>query len=95
MLTVVVEVDVMQVSCVEAPTAKANQPPLGAMYWDDVVALPPSAQYAPLVVPTFVATTTAPEGNVPVTPPVVTLIGVPVVRAVKLVTLKLPVMGRA
>jgi len=32
-----------------------------------------------LVVPTLVATTTVPEGKVPVTPPVVTEIGVPVV----------------
>jgi hypothetical protein len=82
-LTVVVDVDVMQVSCVDDPTVNANHPPLGAIYCDDVVALAPSAQYAPLVAPTLVATTTAPAGNVPDTPPVVTEIGVPVEAAVK------------
>jgi hypothetical protein len=35
-----------------------------------------------LVVPTLLATTTAPAGKVPVTPPVVTEIGVPVVWTV-------------
>jgi hypothetical protein len=44
MLTVVVEVEVMQVNCVAAPTVKANQPPPGERYWELVVADAPSAQ---------------------------------------------------
>jgi hypothetical protein len=76
--TVVVEVEVMQVSWVLAPTVKANHPPFGASGISEVVAEAPSLQKAMLVVPTLEATTTAPVGRVPVTPPVVTLIGVPV-----------------
>ncbi len=82
MLTVVVEVEVMQVSCVEAPTVNANHE-LGGIGWLDVVAEAPSAQYAVLVAPALLTTTTVPAGNVPVTPPVVTAIGVPVEAAVK------------
>jgi hypothetical protein len=44
MLTVVVLVEVMQVSWVLAPTVKANQPPLGAIYWSLVAAEAPSLQ---------------------------------------------------
>jgi hypothetical protein len=76
MLTVVVEVEVIQVSCVATPTVKANQPPGGIGCWA-VVEDAPRAQYAVLVAPAFDATTTVPAGRVPVTPPVVTLIGVP------------------
>jgi hypothetical protein len=55
---------------------------LGGISWSEVVADAPSLQYAPLVAPTFEATTTVPAGSVPVTPPVVTAIGVPVVCVV-------------
>jgi len=78
MLTVVVDVDVMHVSCVAAPTVKANQL-AGGMAVSLVVDVAPSLQYAVLVVPTLNPTTTAPAGSAPVTPPVVTAIGVPVV----------------
>ena len=74
-LTVVVPVEVIHVSCVAEPTLKANQPPAGMGCWavdDD----PPSAQYA-VFAPTLLATTTVPEGSVPVTAEVVTAIGVP------------------
>jgi hypothetical protein len=81
MLTVVVDVDVMQVSCVLDPTVNANHE-LGKIAWSLVVADAPSLQYAVLVVPTLVAVTTVPAGSVPVTPPVVTEIGVPVVCVV-------------
>jgi hypothetical protein len=52
MLTVVVDVDVMQLSCVAAPTVKANQL-LGGIATSLVVAVPPRAQYAVLVAPTL------------------------------------------
>src|SRR5574337_1334951 len=55
--TVVVEVLVIQVSCVAAPTVKANQL-LGGIAISEVVALAPSLQYAVLVAPTLKAATT-------------------------------------
>jgi hypothetical protein len=78
MLMVVVEDEVMQVSCVLVPTVNPNQL-FGGIGWSLVVAEAPSLQYAVLVDPTLLATTSAPAGSVPVTPAVVTAIGVPVV----------------
>lgn len=76
-LTVVVEVDVAQVTNVSEVDVKANQPPFGAIGCPDVVAAAPSWQYAMFVVPALVTTTTLPAVNAADdTPPVVAVIGV-------------------
>src|ERR1700677_3998977 len=93
-LIVVVEVDVMQVTWVSPDIANANHPPFGAIYWLLLVADPPSAQYAPFVVPTFVATTSPVlVGNVPVAPPVVAVMGAPKATGRNPDIEKLPVIG--
>jgi hypothetical protein len=78
MLMVVVDVDVIQVTCVLVPTVNPNHE-LGGIGWSPTDAEAPSLQNAPFVEPTLLTTTSVPAGSVPVTPPVVAVNGVPVV----------------
>ena len=78
MLMVVVDVEVIQVTCVLVPTVKPNHD-WGGISWSLVDAEAPSLQNAPFVEPTLLTTTSVPAGRVPVTPPVVAVNGVPVV----------------